>query len=53
MHVDACSHPSGRSFKEKRSNYAPPTETPVRYDGIYRILRCWRKKGNQNYLMCR
>lgn len=42
-----------RSFKERRSNYAPPAETPVRYDGIYRILRCWRKKGAQNYLMCR
>ncbi|GBF96461.1 hypothetical protein Rsub_09260 [Raphidocelis subcapitata] len=42
-----------RSFKEKRSNYAPPVETPVRYDGIYRILRCWRKKGAQGYLMCR
>ncbi|KAI8473693.1 MAG: hypothetical protein J3K34DRAFT_518803 [Monoraphidium minutum] len=42
-----------RSFKEKRSNYAPPVDTPVRYDGVYRILRCWRKKGAQNYLMCR
>jgi hypothetical protein len=42
-----------RSFKEKRSSYAPPTETPVRYDGIYRILRCWRKKGAQGFLMCR
>lgn len=42
-----------RSFKEKRSSYAPSTETPVRYDGIYRILRCWRKKGAQGFLMCR
>jgi E3 ubiquitin-protein ligase UHRF1 len=41
------------SYKEKRSNYAPPVETPVRYDGVYRILRCWRKKGAQGYLMCR
>jgi E3 ubiquitin-protein ligase UHRF1 len=42
-----------RSAKEKRSSYAPPAETPVRYDGIYRILRCWRKKGAQGFLMCR
>uniref|UniRef100_A0A383VGC2 RING-type E3 ubiquitin transferase n=1 Tax=Tetradesmus obliquus TaxID=3088 RepID=A0A383VGC2_TETOB len=42
-----------RSFKEKRSSYAPPVETPVRYDGLYRILRCWRKKGAQGFLMCR
>jgi hypothetical protein len=28
-------------------------EQPVRYDGIYRILRCWRKKGQQGFLMCR
>lgn len=42
-----------RSFKEKRSSYAPSIETPVRYDGIYRILRCWRKKGAQGFLMCR
>eukprot|EP00878_Enallax_costatus_P002906 GHUV01003100.1.p1 GENE.GHUV01003100.1~~GHUV01003100.1.p1 ORF type:complete len:864 (+),score=393.39 GHUV01003100.1:552-3143(+) len=42
-----------RSYKEKRSSYAPSTETPVRYDGIYRILRCWRKKGAQGFLMCR
>ncbi|KNA21574.1 hypothetical protein SOVF_041990 [Spinacia oleracea] len=32
-----------RSFKEKRSNYAP--ETGVRYDGIYRIEKCWTKLG--------
>jgi E3 ubiquitin-protein ligase UHRF1 len=42
-----------RSFKEKRSAYAPPQETPVRYDGIYRIVKCWRKKGRQGHLMCR
>lgn len=42
-----------RSHKEKRSSYAPGIETPVRYDGIYRIAKCWRKKGNQGYLMCR
>ena len=42
-----------RSHKEKRSAYAPRTETPVRYDGIYRIAMCWRKRGNQGFLMCR
>lgn len=35
----------GRSHKEKRSNYAP--EAGVRYDGIYRIEKCWRKDGIQ------
>jgi hypothetical protein len=34
-----------RSHKEKRSCYAP--ETGVRYDGVYRIEKCWRKKGIQ------
>lgn len=42
-----------RSHKEKRSSYAPSEDTPVRYDGIYRIAKCWRKKGNQGFLMCR
>ncbi|KAL4447318.1 hypothetical protein ABPG77_007351 [Micractinium sp. CCAP 211/92] len=42
-----------RSFKEKRSSYAPTVETPVRYDGIYRIVKCWRTKGKQGFLMCR
>ena len=42
-----------RSHKEKRSAYAPTTEEPVRYDGIYRIVKCWRKKGAQGLLMCR
>ncbi|GAX84579.1 hypothetical protein CEUSTIGMA_g12000.t1 [Chlamydomonas eustigma] len=42
-----------RSFKEKRSSYAPTVDTPVRYDGVYRILRCWRKPGNQKHLICR
>ncbi|KAL4443565.1 hypothetical protein ABPG75_011302 [Micractinium tetrahymenae] len=42
-----------RSFKEKRSSYAPTEETPVRYDGIYRIVKCWRTKGKQGFLMCR
>ncbi|GLI68613.1 hypothetical protein VaNZ11_013086 [Volvox africanus] len=26
---------------------------PVRYDGVYRILACWRGKGAANYLVCR
>lgn len=34
-----------RSHKEKRSSYAP--ENGVRYDGIYRIEKCWRKVGVQ------
>lgn len=42
-----------RSYKEKRSAYAPSEDTPVRYDGLYRIVRCWRKKGQQGHLMCR
>lgn len=42
-----------RSYKEKRSSFAPPEEIPVRYDGIYRIVKCWRKKGKQGLLMCR
>ena len=25
----------------------------MRYDGIYRIVKCWRKPGAQNFLMCR
>eukprot|EP00887_Chlorella_sp_A99_P001931 scaffold18.g1931.t1 len=42
-----------RSFKEKRSSYAPSQETPVRYDGVYRIHKCWRTKGTQGFLVCR
>lgn len=34
-----------RSFKDKRSSYAP--ETGVRYDGIYRVEKCWLKPGIQ------
>lgn len=34
-----------RSHKEKRSSYAP--ESGVRYDGVYRIEKCWRKVGIQ------
>jgi len=40
-------------LQEKRSSYAPTSDTPVRYDGVYRIRRCWRKPGNQKQLMCR
>ncbi|CAM6037685.1 unnamed protein product [Sphagnum compactum] len=40
-----------RSHKEKRSCYAP--ETGVRYDGVYRIEKCWRKKGIQGKQVCR
>ena len=34
-----------RSHKEKRSSYAP--EKGLRYDGVYRIEKCWRKVGIQ------
>ncbi|GJN04516.1 hypothetical protein PR202_ga22070 [Eleusine coracana subsp. coracana] len=34
-----------RSHKEKRSSYPP--ESGVRYDGVYRIDKCWRKVGIQ------
>ncbi|KAH9705677.1 E3 ubiquitin-protein ligase ORTHRUS 2 [Citrus sinensis] len=40
-----------RSFKEKRSSYAP--EKGLRYDGIYRIEECWRKIGVQGFKVCR
>ncbi|KAJ6821044.1 putative E3 ubiquitin-protein ligase ORTHRUS 2 [Iris pallida] len=40
-----------RSFKEKRSSYAP--EKGVRYDGIYRIEKCWQKIGIQGFKVCR
>ncbi|XP_021731931.1 E3 ubiquitin-protein ligase ORTHRUS 2-like [Chenopodium quinoa] len=49
-----------RSFKEKRSNYAP--EIGVRYDGIYRIEKCWANYATEEvnkqlvkspYLVCR
>ncbi|KAK9076232.1 hypothetical protein SSX86_004565 [Deinandra increscens subsp. villosa] len=42
---------TGRSHKEKRSAYAP--EQGVRYDGVYRIEKCWRKPGIQGYKVCR
>ena len=32
-------------MQEKRSAYAPGEEQPVRYDGIYRIARAYRKPG--------
>ncbi|XP_057440850.1 E3 ubiquitin-protein ligase ORTHRUS 2 [Lotus japonicus] len=40
-----------RSHKEKRSSYAP--ESGVRYDGVYRIEKCWRKNGIQGCKVCR
>ncbi|XP_021649612.2 E3 ubiquitin-protein ligase ORTHRUS 2 isoform X2 [Hevea brasiliensis] len=42
---------TGRSHKEKRSSYAP--ESGVRYDGVYRIEKCWRKVGIQGHKVCR
>ncbi|XP_013712639.1 E3 ubiquitin-protein ligase ORTHRUS 2-like isoform X2 [Brassica napus] len=41
-----------RSHKEKRSAYAP-AEKSVRYDGVYRIEKCWRKVGIQGKRVCR
>ncbi|XP_020214960.1 E3 ubiquitin-protein ligase ORTHRUS 2 [Cajanus cajan] len=40
-----------RSHKEKRSSYAP--ENGVRYDGIYRIEKCWQIAGLQGFKVCR
>ncbi|CAN4124126.1 unnamed protein product [Withania somnifera] len=40
-----------RSHKEKRSSYAP--DRGVRYDGVYRIEKCWRKAGKQGFKVCR
>ncbi|CAJ2659061.1 unnamed protein product [Trifolium pratense] len=40
-----------RSHKEKCSFYAP--EVGVRYDGIYRIEKCWRKNGIHGHKVCR
>ncbi|RHN51574.1 putative PUA-like domain, oxidoreductase-like protein [Medicago truncatula] len=34
-----------RSHREKRSSYAP--KLGVRYDGEYRIEKCWCKIGKQ------
>lgn len=34
-----------RSAKEKRSSYAP--QEGVRYDGVYRVEKCWLKPGKQ------
>ncbi|KAK8938559.1 E3 ubiquitin-protein ligase ORTHRUS 2 [Platanthera zijinensis] len=43
--------PTPWSHKEKRSSYAP--ETGVRYDGVYRIEKCWQKVGLQGFKVCR
>ncbi|XP_057962031.1 E3 ubiquitin-protein ligase ORTHRUS 2-like [Malania oleifera] len=40
-----------RSHKVKHSSYAP--ERGFRYDGIYRIEKCWQKVGMQGFKMCR
>ena len=37
-----------RSLKEKRSAYAPTdAEWGLRYDGVYKIVACWRIAGEQ------
>ncbi|CAN8302671.1 unnamed protein product [Cochlearia groenlandica] len=40
-----------RSAKAKQSAYAPMEG--VRYDGVYRIEKCWRKTGIDGFLICR
>ncbi|CAA3025756.1 E3 ubiquitin- ligase ORTHRUS 2-like [Olea europaea subsp. europaea] len=40
-----------RSEKDKRSSYAP--EKGYRYDGVYRVEKCWRKAGKQGFKVCR
>ena len=37
-----------RSYKEKRSAYAPQSVADgVRYDGVYKIVACWRNRGHR------
>ncbi|XWS51515.1 hypothetical protein CRYUN_Cryun12cG0182400 [Craigia yunnanensis] len=40
-----------RSYKDKHSSYAP--EKGLRYDGIYRVEKCWRNVGVQGFKVCR
>ncbi|KAI9113791.1 hypothetical protein K1719_015042 [Acacia pycnantha] len=40
-----------RSHKEIRSSYAP--EKGFRYDGVYRIEKCWQTLGMQGFKVCR
>ncbi|XP_024536254.1 E3 ubiquitin-protein ligase ORTHRUS 2 [Selaginella moellendorffii] len=40
-----------RSAKDVRSAYAP--QEGLRYDGLYRIERCWRKIGLKGFRVCR
>ncbi|KAL5067466.1 hypothetical protein RYX36_018353 [Vicia faba] len=40
-----------RFHMKKRSSYAP--KAGVRYDGVYRIEKCWRKIGKQGHKICR
>ncbi|CAH2061506.1 unnamed protein product, partial [Thlaspi arvense] len=42
-----------RTHKDKRSAYAPTVEKTVRYDGVYRIEKCWMNVGVQGFKMCR
>lgn len=44
-HEECAGYIDVRSYKEKRSSYAP--ENGLRYDGIYRVEKCWRKEGKQ------
>ncbi|XP_010549083.1 PREDICTED: E3 ubiquitin-protein ligase ORTHRUS 2-like [Tarenaya hassleriana] len=40
-----------RSHKEERTAYAP--EAGIRYDGVYRIEKCWRKAARRGFKVCR
>lgn len=41
-----------RSYKEKRSAYAPTDEAcALRYDGIYKVVACWRIVGKQGLFL--
>ncbi|XVF08591.1 hypothetical protein REPUB_Repub07fG0016300 [Reevesia pubescens] len=40
-----------RSYKDKHSSYAPVKG--LRYDGIYRVEKCWRNVGVQGFKVCR
>ncbi|XP_039046860.1 E3 ubiquitin-protein ligase ORTHRUS 2-like [Hibiscus syriacus] len=40
-----------RSYKDKHSSYAPVKG--LRYDGIYRVEKCWRTVGVQGFKLCR
>ncbi|CAH2047513.1 unnamed protein product [Thlaspi arvense] len=42
-----------RTHKDVRSAYAPIGGKTVRYDGVYRIEKCWKNVGVQGFKVCR